>query len=164
MIPINTVTRSVIKSKVMSVYVPGIRFGGGGGGRPGGKPAFNWKEKKLLGIKSPILNTPRKQFLPQGIHLHGDFRTIEHLLRDIPPEDVVEVDATDETKALQEIEKMVNRIELERQTKRTQPQININSLFGSSKSVGRLPTKLNKRLNFGRQRVNRQRELQSKGI
>ena len=23
---------------------------GGGGGRPAGRPAFNWKEKKLLGL------------------------------------------------------------------------------------------------------------------
>ena len=44
-----------IKSSIsiLSLYIPSIyqqyRYAGGGG-RPGGRPTFNWKQRKLLGL------------------------------------------------------------------------------------------------------------------
>jgi len=51
---ISSISKSLSPSiSILSLYVPCIyqqyRYAGGGG-RPGGKPTFNWKQRKLLGL------------------------------------------------------------------------------------------------------------------
>jgi hypothetical protein len=138
--------------KVQSNYMAGIRFGGGGGGRPGGKPAFNWKEKKALGIAVVKANAPRKKYFPRGVHLRGDFSTIEHLVKDLPEEDVVNLNPTDPN-TNKAVQAMLERLEAERQTRQTTPTLNVAALFGPQKSVGALPRKLNKKVEFSHNRI-----------
>jgi hypothetical protein len=45
---------------VRAINMVSIRFSGGGGGRPGQRPAFNWKEKKLLGFGQTTVLKPWK--------------------------------------------------------------------------------------------------------
>lgn len=44
----------------------------GGGGRPGKKPTFNWKEKKILGLDKPRMKSFKEALKPSG-----DFEDIE---------------------------------------------------------------------------------------
>lgn len=145
--------------KLPSVSLGGVRFGGGGGGRPGGKPgkhfilfsylmmslfhssltAFNWKEKKALGIKTVKVNAPRQSYLPRGVHLSGEFDTIAHLVSDLPKGDIVELKPGDK-KSEEAIRGLLERIEKDETTRRTQPTLNVASLFGSKKSVGFIKT------------------------
>ena len=59
---------------VLSLYIPSIyqqyRYAGGGG-RPGGRPTFNWKQRKLLGLDD--LRNQREM----RIKFAGDFNDLK---------------------------------------------------------------------------------------
>ena len=65
-----------IKSSIsiLSLYIPSIyqqyRYAGGGG-RPGGRPTFNWKQRKLLGLDD--LRNQREM----RIKFAGDFNDLK---------------------------------------------------------------------------------------
>ncbi len=98
------------------------------------------------------MNAPRKKDFPRGVHLAGDFRTIEHLMKNIPSEDIVNLDSNDGD-AEAKVKSLLERMEQERVTRQTQPVLNMNSLFGSQKTVGFLPKKLNRQVNFSHKRI-----------
>jgi len=101
-----------------------VRYAGGGG-RPGGVPKFNWKEKKLLNI-----NQKRK---PLKLRPYGYWEDIEEFFD--PKRDVMLPWEQDE-KTFDD-PAFAGKINTESDRKR----LDMRSLYGSSKSYGMLPVK-----------------------
>lgn len=56
-------SRPSVSSNVSKLLV---RWGGGGGGRPGKRRTFNWKEKRILGLDKPKAKTFEEVLRPTG--------------------------------------------------------------------------------------------------
>lgn len=71
--------------------------------------------------------------------MSGEFDTIAHLVSDLPKGDIVELKSGDK-KTEEAIRGLLERIEKDEDTRRSQPTLNVASLFGSKKSVGFIKT------------------------
>jgi hypothetical protein len=115
-----------------SFRLMGRRYKGGGGGRPGGKPAFNWKEKKALN-----LTNVRK---PVGMPLSGNFKMIEKYF---------DVNQGDFKITLSGNAPSVGNMTLDRLSQQlnmsSTKKVNINRLFGSNKPYGELKREVTKK-------------------
>jgi hypothetical protein len=98
---------SLVRFTNSSFSLIGKRFNGGG--RPGGRPTFNWKEKKILGLDNTKL--PPLKMRPSGLledimpyfdESRGDFIIDITKLEKFeePPEKVLTSDATDQRKVI----------------------------------------------------------------
>jgi hypothetical protein len=114
--------------------------------------AFNWKEKKLLGIKPVKLNAPHPKFYPRGPTFSGTIYSVQHLLKDIPKENMIVTEGPDAASP-EEIQAFYDRISQEATANRRKLKLDMSNLFGSHKSYGLLPHKLNKKLPFSYERV-----------
>jgi len=112
----------------------GQRYKGGGGGRPGGKPAFNWKEKKLLN-----LTTFRK---PVGMPPAGNFKLISKHFDESQGDFKFSLSGKTTTNvgtisSIEQLNKELNT--------NSRKKVNLSLLFGSSKSYGLLQFDENKK-------------------
>lgn len=100
----------------------------GGGGRPGGRPAFNWKQKKMLGLNEARL---------KPFKLKPRYGVLEDILPyfDSSRGDMI-VDITD----LEKWEEPPNPYK-NMEEENSKKKINSSRLFGSSKPCGLLPDK-----------------------
>lgn len=114
--------------------------------------AFDWKEKKILKIPDIKLNAPRKKFHPIGVHLQGDFSTIEHLVENIPEEDKITLSGNGEASE-EEFQAFLRRIQASNEAKSAEPTLKISQLFGSQKTFGTIGKRTGKKPNFSHKRV-----------
>ena len=121
-----------------NVLLTTVRHGGGGGGRPGGKPTFNWKQRKILGLDGAKALKPYK-FKPT-------FQLFSDLEPYFDPKKDVIIDITD-LETFEEPQELLDRVakdDSETENKyegenNTRKQVQITSLFGSAKPFGLLP-------------------------
>lgn len=112
-----------------------IRFGGGGG-RPGGRPSYNYKERRVLGIDEPYKKLKLRPW--------GFMEDIEHLIKLDEKAGDFEVDFA----------KTVNFKEPAFDYARTSNRKRVDpaSLFGSNKGYGMIATPPKKQ-NFSHKRI-----------
>lgn len=110
----------------------GRRFKGGGGGRPGGKPTFNWKEKKILN-----LTHVRK---PVKMPLSGNFKMIEKHFDVNHGDFKITLSGNAPNVGNMTLEKLSTQLNMSRTKK-----VNLNLLFGSNKPFGELKREVAKR-------------------
>ena len=96
----------------------------GGGGRPGGKPTFNWKERKALRLAG-------KNTKPFKMKKVGDDEDLEELLQHIDTSKTIDLLSQDDGYEFNEADVDPNKI------------ISMNVLFGPNKPRGRILKKKN---------------------
>lgn len=111
-----------------------VRNGGGGGGRPGGAPKYNWKQNKILNIQK---NEEKVRIRPFGM--------VEDIEKYYCEED------GDFTVDLSSIENWREPKELTQVSQNTKKQLKISFLFGTNKTSGLLP--VYKKQRFSHKRV-----------
>eukprot|EP01040_Poterioochromonas_malhamensis_P014745 gene14745-16369_t len=107
------------------------RFGGGGGGRPGGKPTFNWKQKIELGL----VKTEKVKKTP--LNLTGRYVELKDHVN--PTSGDLIIDFAKNADGLKEAQAHFHSLN------NPQPRLNLTSLYGSNKSYGFLPKKPRKK-------------------
>lgn len=114
-----------------------VRFAGGGG-QPGGKPTFNWKERRLLGLDT--LKKKKTKIKDSG--------PLNELLDAIDPNDIEEivVFTPGMNYTVPPPEDETTR-EFRRKDKKT---LNMRQLFGSHKAYGMLPVKVRQPFSYER--------------
>jgi len=138
-------TTNMLRIKSINRFLLGsVRNAGGGGGRPGGKPTFNWKQRASLGLQKVQLNAPRDRNFPRSPHLYGDVNTIRHWLSDIPPEDHVVLEGPNKSsdEQIAAFYARLDKIHADSQ-KRSEPKLDYSNLFGPNKAFGMIPVKKN---------------------
>ncbi len=139
---LSVVSRRATQARVATCQQ--LRFAGGGG-RPGGKPTFNWKERMEL----RLARKGDKRIKPFKVGPSGDWDDIApyfdknkgHTMIDITDLDTFEAPETEE----------LGEFEGENDTRKV---IDVTSLFGPDKARGSLPKKRNHaKLNFSHRRI-----------
>jgi len=121
----------ICKKSILPNPLPNLvakRFAGGGG-RPGGRPAFTWKEKKQLGLDG-------KRLKPMRVNADvGLFEEIEPYFNPARGDKIVDITN------LEVFEENPPASYLRGEEKPNgRTKIQVNRLFGSTKPFGTLPT------------------------
>ena len=109
----------------------------GGGGRPGGRPAFNWKEKQVLRLSNKA--NKKKAFKLKDFG-EGEWGDLEALLDKSRGDYVKNITALGEFKLPPPKSSSDEQPEEEENTRK---QIQVRALFGSHKGFGPVPIKTN---------------------
>lgn len=102
----------------------------GGGGRPGGKPTFSWKQRKILGLDRK--NIPINEKIRKEV---GNLASEDELKKFVADNKgiLIKIEPTDSFTIPKEI------MDADQDLQHTRKKLNVTSLFGPDKARGYLP-------------------------
>lgn len=116
----------------------------GGGGRPGGKPTFNWRERMQL----RLTRKGEKKLKPLKITPTGDWEDVEAYFDESKGDTMINITELDEFEAPD-----VKSYEQFEGPNDTRKEVDVSSLFGPGKSRGSVERKKKQYKNFSHSRV-----------